>query len=327
MRTALVFPTRYQYRPRYGGWTLLELLLVLALVALFLALLVPAVQAAREAARVTTCHNHLRQIGVALMSHHDAHRHFPTNGWGYRWIGQADRGFGVQQPGGWSFNLLPYLELSDLRRQGVGSWPARPREPMTSLLALPIATYHCPSRRRAVPEPFAGRARLVNAVPPPLVAKGDYAANGGASPQVDTPGPGTPLATSLERYPWPDPRLSSGVFFVRSTVRLADLTDGASGTILIGEKYVRRRQPHEPRDIGDDQTTYLGDDADIRRWTWESPRRDSRDEAPLSFGGPHPRSAQFLWGDGSVRPISWEVSVATFRQYGSRDDGQPTPAP
>ena len=97
-----------------GGFTLVELLVVIAIIGILIALLLPAVQAAREAARSLECRNHLRQLAMAALNHEQTHGHYPTGGWGYYWIGDPDRGFAEDQPGGWPFNLLPFLEQKDL---------------------------------------------------------------------------------------------------------------------------------------------------------------------------------------------------------------------
>ena len=86
---------------RQAGFTLVELLVVIAIIGILIALLLPAVQAAREAARSLECRNHLRQLAVAALNHEQAHGHYPTGGWGFYWIGDPDRGFAEDQPGGW----------------------------------------------------------------------------------------------------------------------------------------------------------------------------------------------------------------------------------
>ena len=102
---------RFQHK---CGFTLIELLIVIAIIGTLIGLLLPAVQSARESARRLQCINNLKQIGLGTTQHLSTHGFFPSGGWGWNWVGDADRGFGRDQPGGWYFSLLPYVEQENL---------------------------------------------------------------------------------------------------------------------------------------------------------------------------------------------------------------------
>ncbi|HEY6563584.1 MAG TPA: DUF1559 domain-containing protein, partial [Pirellulaceae bacterium] len=167
------------------GFTLVELLVVIAIIGVLVALLLPAVQAAREAARRTQCLNHLRQIGLATLLHEDANKFYPTGGWSKEYVGDPNRGYGKRQPGSWFYSVFPFLEEAAVHQKGRDGGPmvANHRE-LLEMNQIPVPVFHCPSRRSArLYKPDWLGAPCYNAPQLPIltaVAKGDYAGNAGS---------------------------------------------------------------------------------------------------------------------------------------------------
>jgi type II secretory pathway pseudopilin PulG len=309
------------------AFTLIELLLLISIVTLLLALLMPAVQMAREAGRRTVCANNLRQISVGFQSHVATHGHLPTGGWGFRWVGDPDRGFGSEQPGGWVFNLLPFIEQTQLRELARGQGSAAKPAATLKTLQVAVPVLHCPSRRSAELYPFTQtKYPLFNCPPPTMAAKSDYAVNGG---DVEIGGGPGPAGYGDAGYRWPDMNKNTGVCFVRSRIRMADLTSGTSNTLLVGEKYVSVENYLAGVTAGDDQTMHLGDDADVRRFASIPPLPDLARIHDLDhFGSPHPGGCQFALADGGVRLINYTIDIEAFRKLGRRMTGyKPLPGP
>jgi prepilin-type N-terminal cleavage/methylation domain-containing protein/prepilin-type processing-associated H-X9-DG protein len=191
------------------AFTLIELLVVIAVIGTLIGLLLPAVQKVREAASRITCQNNLKQIGLALHNYHDAHQSFPP---GYQALASFSDGATDTAPGwGWGAFILPYIEQDNVYRQlnlgqSVQNSPA---------IQTMIKAYVCPSditpgASFPLPDGFG------NAIC--LAAPTSYAACCG-SDASETTG-----LTGL------------GVFYRNSRIRIADISDGTSDTILIGEK-------------------------------------------------------------------------------------------
>lgn len=180
------------------GFTLVELLVVIAIIGVLVSLLLPAVQNAREAGRRTQCMNNLKQLGLAAQQNLEKLRRFPSGGWGPQWIGDPDRGNSVKQPGGWVYNLLPYMEQDALHDYGQGSTNVsslKKVDAVSKLLALPINFMLCPSRGANGLTPMGPTTPGSFPITPfdptspgtagatitglSMIAKGDYAANAG----------------------------------------------------------------------------------------------------------------------------------------------------
>ncbi len=334
---------------RRNGFTLVELLVVIAIIGILVALLLPAVQAAREAARRNTCKNHLRQMGLACLNHESTHKNLPTSGWGWRWQGDPDAGFGRNQPGGWAFNILQFMEETALRDLVRGVTDRTEREAkMLILVQTPIPVFNCPSRREVRTYPFE------NTVKPTLaenltscrtgncqVARTDFAANAGnGTPRnsFGNTGPESIAAARTFNFTKNFRDVHNGVMYGASEVRLAQITDGTSKTALIGEKYLSPDQYENGKSNGDDQNIFVGHDQDNLRYTGTpfgstggagvlSPEPDRVGFDPMGqtnvspiFGSAHAGAMNMAFCDGSVQSIDYDVDNRIFFFYGGRDD-------
>lgn len=301
------------------AFTLFELMVVIAIVGILIGMLLPAIQMVREGARNLKCKNNLRQISVALHNFESAHQEFPTNGWGYFWHGDPDFGVGTKQPGGWIYQSLAFLEHLNLAEIGSGLPDSDRADALKEVSQTAIETFNCPSRRSANPYPYTATVSLRNCNFEDVGAKTDYAINGGDTVIAGTLGP-----LDFEQFAtheWIDFEKANGIAFVQMTVGFADIRDGSSNTIMVGEKSLAVANYTTGNTIGDDQTMFIGDDADNRRWGYRSPVPDRVDEDIEAFGGPHPGVCNFVFADASVRSISNEINEQTMMNLSNRKDG------
>ncbi len=308
---------------RRRGFTLIELLVVIAIIAILIALLLPAVQQAREAARRTQCRNNLKQFGLAMHNYHDnfmvfANGSHPTPtypGGGYHM--------------GWAPKIFPYMDqatrynamqtfspnpISELGPWRLATAPHNGADPIWG----PVPGFSCPSSALGDRSPD-----IIVAVAPHNKDHGALhyrACSGRVEDVVNT--------TDAVAYQY----AASGIIFPHSKVRMADITDGTSNTILLGESSSSQGWT----------ASLKAGWGGIQPWTWGmywyvDTRRltiDSKHIAfPINFKGSftnnstpytsfHTGGAHFLLADGSCRFLSENIDLNTLKSLGTRAKGE-----
>jgi prepilin-type N-terminal cleavage/methylation domain-containing protein/prepilin-type processing-associated H-X9-DG protein len=336
---------------RTRGFTLVELLVVITIIGILIALLLPAVQAAREAARRAQCQNNLKQLALGCLGHEQANGFYPTGGWGWAWVGDADRGNDWRQPGGWIYNVLPYIEQQPLHDMGMGLTGTAKNDANGLRSTVALSNLFCPSRRPALDYPYVAGYGNANQTPPATRARSDYAANAGDSYDDPTSGlisvtwtcygnaSGGPANVAQVENP-PGQMTSNaratfagfaaydnGIIFYGSLIKTADVTDGTTNTCLVGEKYVNPDWYTTGQDPGDNEGTMIGGNADVERWSGISPTAIwmLQQDTPgvnwyLCFGSAHAGTFNMAFCDGAVQPLSYMIAPETFRCLCNRHD-------
>lgn len=283
-----------------GGFTLVELLVVIAIIGLLVALLLPAVQAAREAARRVSCTNNMKQIGLALQIYHDALGEFPCGWRGFdpstgraNWLGQ---------PGwAWSASLLPYLEQHAATEAIRFDLPiADPAN--ASVRTLSLGVFLCPSdpgERTFVPhDAHHGGANDGGSVE---LARNNYLGVFGTLDMHDVCS-----GTSCE---------GDGVFFLNEGVREREVRDGLSQTFSVGERSSRWAPSTWVGVVGDDGCA-PGRVVGIGLF----PPNSQLEEEHYShnFSSFHPSGTHFVTADGAVRMIDDQIDQTVYRAMCTR---------
>lgn len=285
-------------KPRRRGFTLVELVTVLAIVTIGLSLSLPAIQKSRADARQTQCRQNLKLIGLALHNYHDAYRTIPPG-----WTGH------FREPGdlprfGWQAALLPFLDQAPL----YSKLDTVSHRMDASLVTLPMSILRCPSDPTADINSLRGRLGTSN-----------YSGNFGpvAAPRWAASDFGAAWPGQL-----PTPQRTNGVFFWNSRIRFRDVLDGTSNTFFAGERSVHSRagiwMGVRGNEYEDDQVTDCSAGNEINT-------------GDNSYSSLHRGSANFLLMDGTVRIISQDIesqtgegaNMGTYQKLSHRVDGNP----
>ncbi len=305
--------------PRLGGFTLVELLVVIAIIGILIALLLPAVQAAREAARRMQCSNNLKQIGLALHNYEGAHGALPFGSGGR--INTPD----YAVAGTWPAMLLPYLELKTVYDRFDFNLPMN--DPANAeAVESTIGVLVCPSDSHSGSPVVEDRCSGYHN---PSRAMGLWYMGSMGPTHMDqcpfcpdqTPGPDNWCCQGWNFASTASSSLSipSGEFhgmFARhpTSVRFAGVTDGLSNTLMVGETipgHCRWNSAFSPN--------FCTTSTNIPVNTMEKSDDCSAWYRRCGFKSFHPGGANFVMGDGSVHSIAETINFELFNFLGTRD--------
>ena len=275
---------------RRAAFTLVELLVVIAIIGLLVALLLPALNAVREAARSTNCKSNLRQVALALLSHQDTHKKLPAG-----WENDDDNDPEADPGWGWAARILPYMEQGHIADEIDFDLPITNAANQTARERI-IAAYLCPS------DLAVHTVTLTSESSPgtPLfdVGRANYIGVFGSAEIEDVPSDG------------------DGVFYHNSFTRPRDMIDGTSNTMIIGE-----------RSSGNLESIWAGFVLDAEEAmarivgsTDHTPNHVEPDGSvhPDDFSSKHPRGVHFVFGDLSTRFVPNEIDPDVYKAMATR---------
>jgi len=269
-------PRRISLKP---GFTLVELLVVIFIIGILVALLLPAVQGVREAARRNYCQNNLKQYGLALQQFHADYGSFPIGNVPNKWWGFQSR-------------LLPYLEASDIYQFMNYSYPGDCFQAANALPAGMDPGNQVQKPDKCPDDPNAGKVW--------------YA----------FPGFGYHGCTNYQGVMGTSPTANDGILLYGGTVSLSDITDGASQTIIMGERGIPNDLYYGWPYCGYGDSTGNGDNLNTTQLGLCAGQPDGSHD--FHFWSYHPQMAVFLWADGSVRTLPYNIDNTTFQALATR---------
>ncbi|AMV19758.1 DUF1559 domain-containing protein [Planctomyces sp. SH-PL14] len=296
---------------RKRGFTLIELLVVIAILAVLVAILLPAVQQARQAARRSQCSNNMRQLGLGMHNYHEVSNVLP-----YGWD---------TFEGSWHCQILPFIDQGALwnkfiwQESGPGNWDSGSAN--TVACATFVPTFICPS--------YSGPSKLTNqgiTDRRPVSYRASTGSKAVADESNDITGQ---TVVAFDEVP------QDGMFWGCSSVRFADVSDGLSNTIMIGESYTDPQYSKDGQGMdfwqfgspqtggwapgntsGGEFTEFVGSCNGPINARLQPSVHGAIMEA--SFGSYHPGGAFFVIGDGSVKFISENIDIVSYQGMGSR---------
>lgn len=290
------------------GFTLVELLVVIAIIGILIALLLPAVQTAREAARRTQCVNHLKQLGLAVLNHESDKGVLPTG------RDKLDTS-GIS----WAYELLPYVEEQAVYEALDLAIPIDD-EANSIAMRTPVSVMYCPSRRAPVADrDFPNNERAARTMD--VAAGGDFAANAGVDALIRV------QQAEIDKS-------IAGAMYTYSSVKLRHVKDGTSKSFAIGERHIPLPQGRRVRmiDLWVGDTAFFSSDNPraILAGTEEGLAASEaiecsgsfRDECCYKFGSQHAGVVQFVFLDGHVQSLTKEIDLETVQALSAIADGQ-----